>query len=106
MKRMIFLLLTAFTLLFYACASKKTLAGSPAADGSSFGKAIVIDETQERPGIGDEYAWIKQHYPGAQNNGQALVYHEKKPYDVLHITTADGKTMAIYFDISKFYGKW
>ena len=74
-------------------------------DGSSFDKAIIINETSERYGDPAEYAWIRKNYPGATNNSQALVYHAKKPYDILHITTADGKTVSVYFDISKFFGK-
>jgi len=105
MKRII-PLLTMLTILLYACETRKSLSRVSPGDGSSFDKAIVINETQERPGIDDEYTWIRQHYPNAQNNSQALVYHNQKPYDVLHITTVDGKAMAIYFDISKFYGKW
>jgi len=105
MKRII-LLLMALMLFFFACETRKQLAATSSGDGSTFDKAIIINETQERPGIDDEYAWIRQHYPNAQNNSQALVYHNQKPYDILHIITADGKAMAIYFDISKFYGKW
>jgi hypothetical protein len=102
----------AFSLLLSSCAShKKIVQGSAAAvavtaDGSSFEKAIFITETQETPGVHAEYAWIRDKYPDYLLKGQSLSYHDKKPYDIIHITTADGKDMDIYFDISNFYGKF
>jgi hypothetical protein len=75
-------------------------------DGSSFEKAVYITEAQETPGIHAEYAWIRNKYPGSKTRGQSLNIHEKKPYDIIHITTADGKDIDVYFDISKFYGKF
>jgi hypothetical protein len=75
-------------------------------DRSSFEKAIVIKETHETPGIDAEYAWIRNKYPGSRTNSQALVYHKNKPFDILHITTADNIKVDVYFDISNFYGKF
>jgi len=74
-------------------------------DGSSFDKAIIINETTEQAGDPAEYQWISTNYPDSKNNSQSLVFHDKKPYDILHITTKDGKEVAVYFDISKFFGK-
>jgi len=90
-----------------SCASKKNIVSSNiVADGSSFEKAIIINETGERDGIHDEYAWIRTNYPGSKNNKQVLAYNDKKPYDILYFITPDGKEMVVYFDISKFYGKF
>jgi opacity protein-like surface antigen len=74
-------------------------------DGFSFEKAIVINETTETKGIDAEYAWIKNHYSGYSINGQALKMNSSKPYDIINITTAEGKKLDLYFDISNFYGK-
>jgi hypothetical protein len=105
MKKSLFAVIALF--VFASCASKKAAVVSvKSGDGSSFQKAVIINETSERKGVDDEYAWIRKTYPGAKNNSQALVYHDKKPFDVLHITTANGKQLAVYFDISSFYGKW
>lgn len=106
-------------LLFVICAlgvscstSKKAVHSSSAAvsstenDGSSFDKAIVIQETHETPGVDAEYAWIRNKYPGSHTNGQALAYHNNKPYDIIHITTAESNKVDVYFDISNFYGKF
>jgi hypothetical protein len=114
MKRKLLLLIVVFSPLFchagikaYARTDTTTTVQKTdtTRDGSSFDKAIVINETSERYGDPAEYTWIRKNYPGATNNSQALVYHAKKPYDILHITTADGKAVSIYFDISKFFGK-
>lgn len=75
-------------------------------DGSTYDKAIVITETTEGAGGRAEYAWIKQNYPGSRPHSQALIFHEKRTYDIINITTADGKEVAIYFDITNFYGKF
>jgi len=110
MKAIIYLF--AISLLATSCASHKkvaqagTAAASAAADGSSFEKAIFIKETSEGAGVDAEYAWIRDKYPGSKVNGQALINHNNKPYDVIHITTADGTNTDVYFDISNFYGKF
>ena len=107
-----FIYLFAFSLLATSCATHKSAAqanaaaASVAADGSSFEKAIFIKETGEGAGVDAEYAWIRNKYPGSKVNGQALMYHNNKPYDVIHITTADGAKTDVYFDISNFYGKF
>jgi hypothetical protein len=75
-------------------------------DGSSYEKAIVINETGETSGVADEYAWLKEHYPGYHFKQQSLCFSKKgEPYDVLSIITAEGKDKLVYFDISKFFGK-
>ena len=107
MKKYIFLV-AGLCLLFSCAAKKKTIVtGSySGGDGSSFENAVIINEIHDSRGVDDEYAWIKIHYPYATNNGQALEYNGKKPYDILTITTRDNKTISVYFDISKFYGKF
>ena len=79
---------------------------SKLADGSSFERAIVITETSERTGNPAEYLWIKNNYPNSRVKGQSLNYHNKKPYDILHIVNAEGVALDIYFDISSFFGKF
>jgi hypothetical protein len=75
-------------------------------DGSSYDKAIVIKEDHESQGIHAEYAWIRNKYPGSKTRSQSLNFHDKKSYDIIHITTSDAKEVAVYFDISNFYGKF
>jgi hypothetical protein len=109
-----FICLLAFTMLASSCASHKkvaqaggtTMVASAGQDGSSYEKAVFITETSESKGVHAEYDWIAKKYPGYKTRGQALSNYKSKPYDIIHITTADGKDMDIYFDISNFYGKF
>lgn len=75
-------------------------------DGSSYEKAIVIQETSEMKGVDAEYNWLSLYYPGYRRGMQSLVTHDKKPYDILTITTANGVEKKVYFDISKYFGKF
>jgi len=74
-------------------------------DGSSYNKAIIIDEKTERKGVDAEYIWLKVNYPGYKSKMQSLNFNNNKPYDIIEIVTADGQNKSIYFDISNFYGK-
>ena len=76
-------------------------------DGSSFETAIVVRGARGgADGVDAEYGWLRQHYPGYRMNRQSLTSHEKKWYDILHVTTGDGKESTFYFDISEFFGKY
>lgn len=75
-------------------------------DGSSFEKAIIINDRNETSGVAAEYAWLRKNYPGYRSKGQSLNFNNKKPYDLITIQTAEGVEKVIYFDISKFFGKF
>ncbi|MGP8215424.1 MAG: hypothetical protein ACLQQ4_07670 [Bacteroidia bacterium] len=75
-------------------------------DGSSFEKAVIIEDTTESEGISAEYKWLAIHYPGYRTDSQALAEHDKHPFDILSIKTADGIPKDVYFDISNYFGKW
>lgn len=69
-------------------------------NGLSFESAIVVNSVKA------EYEWLAENYPGYTLQMQALSQHKKKPYDVLFILTVSGAEKSIYFDISKFFGKF
>ena len=101
------------TVLFSACSSSKKINSSnsvespaDARDGSSYEKAIIIVANSETSGVHKEYEWLRKNYPGYTFNGQSLDHHNKKPYDIINIVTSDGKNKAVYFDITKFFGKF
>jgi hypothetical protein len=76
-------------------------------DGTSPQSAVVIQGPQnEFAGVKAEYEWIRQHYPGSTRQGQSLVSQEGHLFDVIRITTNDGREMRIYFDVSSFFGKY
>jgi len=74
-------------------------------DGTSYESAIIMKERNENEGVKAEYTWLRANYPGYIVKKQGLNFHKEKAYDVLYITTAEGKEKSIYFDISNFYGK-
>ena len=113
MKKVLFLL--SIISLCIACSPAKKLSGdyvsnqksvvSSENDGSSYEKAVVIEEKSETNGVSAEYVWIRKNYPWSTVKGQALVNYKNKPYDIITIVTADGIEKKIYFDISNFFGK-
>ena len=118
MKALFFSMLLATAALTSCSHSKKATSnsgttissGNPsdnaANDGSSYEKAIVIEETSETKGVSAEYAWLKKQYPGHKVISQSLSQKGGKPYDILRIETADGTKKEVYFDISNFFGKF
>ncbi len=75
-------------------------------DGTSFAKAIIVEEKTEMAGINAEYAWIAKTYPGSKTHEQALLSHDGIPFDMIKVTKATGEEIQVYFDISNYYGKW
>jgi hypothetical protein len=111
MKKILFTL--SILVVISACATQKIAStksetGSTISsnDGSSFEKAIIINENREKAGVDAEYAWIYKNYPGCKVSQQSLTENKKIPYDILKIVTADGQQKSIYFNISKFFGKF
>jgi hypothetical protein len=75
-------------------------------DGFTYKTAIVIKEKDEISGIGAEYSWLRQNYPGCRLKQQSLTSYKNNPYDIMTIITSDGKVLDIYFNISNFFGKY
>ncbi|MFZ2098344.1 MAG: hypothetical protein WAV05_17065 [Anaerolineales bacterium] len=79
-------------------------------DGSSFESAIVINSTTHSKGVHSEYEYIS-HIFGQRNvdwtfERQSLMDKFDKKYDVLDIRLSNGEKKSIYFDISRFFGKF
>ena len=70
--------------------------------GGDIEHAIVIPTTDRSEGVQTEYAWLALRHPGARRTQQALLLEGGRPYDRLSVTTADGRDLALYFDISAF----
>jgi hypothetical protein len=73
-------------------------------DGLSCATRVVVHAADEGQGVAAEYAWLAERYPGNERGRQSLSKCDGKPADILEITTADGRSLEIYFDISEFYG--
>lgn len=109
------LILLCFSVMLGCASSKKATSSSASSafisnksenDGSSYEKAIVIEEKTESAGVAAEYEWIRKNYPGSQSGGQALTFKDKTPYDILDIVTASGEKKKIYFNIANYFGKF
>ena len=103
-------LLLVFAVTLASCASP-TPTTSPATAaatgaGSSYATAIVVPATNEISGVQWEYAYIRTHYPGSKFMYQALDSHGGKPYDIMTFETANGKQRVLYFDISRYFGRY
>ncbi|WP_421920038.1 hypothetical protein [Marinifilum sp.] len=85
-------------ILLVSCSTSAKLTTSEQ-DGLTAKTAVVVKS------VSHEYQWIRKNYPGSKAQGQMLVHEKRKPYDIITIKTASGKTMDIYFDISSFFGK-
>ena len=85
-----------------------TVATAPA--GAAFGgrlgddmaHAVVMPAVGSAEGVRTEYAWLAMRHPGAKRTSQALLPQDGRFYDMLTVTTADGREQKLYFDITAF----
>src|SRR5215510_7230469 len=68
-------------------------------------RVVIRGATGENQGIAAEYAWLRKRYPGHKVNRQSLMECDQHPTDMMSITTADGRSVDVHFDISDFFGK-
>ena len=74
--------------------------------GSSYATAIIVPASNEMAGVKWEYAYIRVHYPGSKFMYQAVGSHDRKPYDIMTFRTVGGKQQRLYFDISRYFGRY
>jgi hypothetical protein len=72
-------------------------------DRSSDGDGLTCERRVKVAAVPEEYAWVKEHYPGAKVNMQSLSRCGESPTDELQIRTADGREVTLHFDISSFF---
>lgn len=70
--------------------------------GGDMEHPVVVLTTDHLEGVRTEYAWLALRYPGARRTQQALLSQAGRQYDMLSVTTADGRDMKLYFDITAF----
>ena len=76
-------------------------------DGMTQQTAIVIYSNGEGEGVGKEYEILQ--YLGLRPGSQSLIVDQKsgKPFDMIEATDPKtGATRQVWFDISKFFGKF
>jgi hypothetical protein len=94
------LLIAAASILSGCATASTTGTGTPQ---SSDGEGLSCERRVKVAAIPEEYAWVKEHYPGAKVNMQSLSRCGESPTDKLHVTTADGRALTLHFDISSFF---
>lgn len=76
-------------------------------DGGSIETAVTIKHAKDDlMGTKAEYVWLKQTSPGSKLVSQHLLHEGGKTFDRMELTTTDGSTRTIYFDISDSFGKY
>jgi hypothetical protein len=80
-------------------------------DGSSIAQAIVIRGAKgESDGVAAEYKYLEMLYgpkgDGHNVQGQALLENGGRSFDKLDVDLKDGRTIAVFFDISDYFGKF
>jgi len=71
-------------------------------DGLSCDTRIIVRAKTEPGGIAAEYNWLYVKYPGSKVQSQSSGQCGQAPADIVSITTPDGRTLEIHFDISLF----
>jgi len=74
--------------------------------GNSPDDPVIIQANNSLVGVGAEYQWLRDKYPGHIRIEQKLLSYNGKPMDVVTIKTKEGEIKDIYFDISSFFGKF
>lgn len=80
-------------------------------DGSSVAQAIVIRGAKgESDGVAAEYKYLEMVYgPKGQGHdvrGQALLENGGRSFDKLDVDLKDGRSIAVFFDITDYFGKF
>ncbi len=86
----------------HAKTSEVSLSGG---DGSSFAKAIVVKAPTDHAGVNAQHDYIGKHFGKWRTIGVQSVEHNKRLFDIMTFTTANGKKHTLYFDITDYYGK-
>lgn len=92
-------LIISLLILATSCSSTKNT-GNPTRDGSSFEKAIIVEN------VAQEHEYVRKVCSDCQLLIQSLSSNKKKHYDILILKKTNGEEVSYYFDISKFYGKF
>jgi hypothetical protein len=74
-------------------------------DGSTFAKAIVVKAPTDHAGVNAQHDYIAKHFGKWRTIGVKSVEHNKRLFDIMTFTTANGKKHTLYFDITDYYGK-
>lgn len=72
-------------------------------DGLTCETRVIIHSKSEPGGIAAESTWLYSKYPGYKMQSTSLEQCGAAVDNVVSITTPDGRTLEIHFDISSFF---
>jgi hypothetical protein len=73
--------------------------------GTSYQDAIIVVAKNEQEGVPSEYEYLRKHFPGWEIGDQTLSCKRKRCYDLMTIRKGS-QFKTIYFDISRYFGKY
>jgi hypothetical protein len=95
--------------LLGACASSSgpppPRPGVAAGEGRSCDTAVPIDADRESAGAAIEGEWIAKHFPGSRVGNRNIIQCRGRQTEMVVVETARGD-VRLFFDISKYYGKF
>lgn len=74
-------------------------------NGETMETAIVITGGDDSATTTAEYAWLRQHVPGAKVSAQFLIHDRTRVFDRLDVNLPDGSRKPFFFDITSGFGK-
>lgn len=75
-------------------------------EGTDCGRAVVIAGARhETEGVRAERWWVYSKNPGSRIAAQSVSKKDGKDFETIRILTADGRSRAICFDITSFFGR-
>ena len=100
--------LCSIALLAAACATqgpRRAGGGAPPSEGRSCETAVVIDADRESAGASKEGEWIAKHFPGSRVHSRSIISCHGHQTELVVVETTRGD-VRLFFDISKYYGKF
>ena len=75
-------------------------------DGSCCEQAVVINGAKYREtGLMGQRLWLQKRFPGYRQVKEQVVEANRKRFDQVELTTADGQNSSVYFDVTDWWGK-
>jgi len=70
-------------------------------DGLSFAHAIILPAMPDELCDPTEHAWLAAHFPNASEGAWHYFWRDKKAWDTYELRLGDGRTVTVYFDVTK-----
>jgi hypothetical protein len=97
------LLLALLVFGFVGCQSAPRFANSDRS-GLSLAEAVTIEGAKDDEALDKaERAWIAKRYPGSRADHRSIRGIQFRHYSVIELTTAEGQSQTVFFDITDYF---